>query len=61
MSAKVDDWDNACAASVWAMFKTELMHDKRCATREGTKRSIFEHQGFLQLKWFAIAKNCTVR
>lgn len=43
MSGKGDCWDNAVMESFWATLKTELVHQRRYATREQAKQSIFEY------------------
>jgi transposase InsO family protein len=43
MSGKGDCWDNACAESVWATLKKELVNHEQYATRNQARRSIFEY------------------
>ena len=43
MSGRGDCYDNAMMESFWATLKTELVHEKKYATREQAKASIFEY------------------
>lgn len=43
MSGKGDCYDNAMMESFWATLKTELVHQRRYATREQARASIFEY------------------
>jgi transposase InsO family protein len=42
MSRVGDCWDNAVAESFFATLKTELVHDRRYATRQEAKADVFE-------------------
>ena len=43
MSGRGDCYDNAMMESFWATLKTELVHQRRYATREEARQSIFEY------------------
>ncbi len=43
MSRVGDCWDNAVAESFFATLKTELVHDRRYATRQEAKADVFEY------------------
>ncbi len=43
MSRKGNCWDNAPMESCWGCLKTELIHQRRFATREQAKREITEY------------------
>lgn len=43
MSRVGDCWDNAVAESFFATLKTELVHDRRYATRQEAKAEVFEY------------------
>jgi putative transposase len=43
MSGRGDCYDNAAMESFWATLKTELVHQRRYATREEARASIFEY------------------
>lgn len=43
MSGRGDCYDNAMMESFWATLKTELIHQRKFATRQQAKQSIFEY------------------
>ena len=43
MSGRGDCYDNAMMESFWATLKSELVHQRRYATREQARQSIFEY------------------
>jgi transposase InsO family protein len=43
MSGRGDCHDNAMMESFWAMLKSELVHQRRYATRQEARQSIFEY------------------